>query len=64
MSEPVWAVSRRDPNHRVRFPGRENAERWLANRGDEWDIVSIPEDDPKRAAYEHRAPGRHRQWSA
>ena len=38
----VWVVWRRDRSHRIRFPGRANAERWLDNHSRQlWEIVPI-----------------------
>ena len=42
----VRVVNRRDPSHRIQFPGRANAERWLENHNpDLWDIVPITDDE-------------------
>jgi|GEM_PF-4626967 len=45
-SERVYVINRADPSHRIQFPARENAERWLANHSPEkWHIVSLDESD-------------------
>lgn len=42
----VRVVNRKDPRHRIQFPARENAERWLDNHDPKlWDIVPIDEVD-------------------
>lgn len=44
-NRPVWVVNVRDPAHRIRFPGRDNAERWLDYRTPQlWRIEAVDED--------------------
>ena len=43
----VHVVNRADPSHRIQFPTRANAERWLANHNPEkWRIEPVDESDP------------------
>ena len=52
---PVWAVNRADPSHKVYFPGRANAERWLNNRDPaDWDVTPIADDELRRLWRERR----------
>lgn len=48
-SPRVWVVNRAEPTHRIQFPARENAERWLDNHSpDKWRIEPIEEHEQHR----------------